>query len=232
MSIIQMITVWVLPVLFAITLHEVAHGWVANFFGDSTAARSGRLSLNPLRHIDLVGTIVVPAVMILIPGNFIFGWAKPVPVNVMQLGKPKRDMTIVAAAGPLSNLVMALLWAVIIKSCILSARNGSGYAEFFVYMGAAGVVINLMLMVLNLLPIPPLDGGRILAGIVPNNFSNVLHKTEPYGFFILIGLLVLGLLGKLIFTPFITILFFILYLCGVQAEDFLPYLYRLVGQSG
>lgn len=226
-----MITVWVLPVLFAITLHEVAHGWVAHFFGDSTAAKLGRLSLNPLRHIDLVGTVLVPAVMILISDNFIFGWAKPVPVNVMRLGNPKRDMAIVAAAGPLSNLVMALLWVVVIKSCISSADSGNGYAEFFVYMGVAGVVINLMLMILNFLPIPPLDGGRVLAGIVPNSFSNMLHRIEPYGFFILVGLLVLGLLNKLIFAPFIMVLFFILYLCGVQTEDFLPYLYRLMGSS-
>lgn len=231
MNVIQTITVWALPVLFAVTLHEVAHGWVARLFGDSTAAKSGRLSLNPLRHVDPVGTILIPAVMILLPGNFIFGWAKPVPVNAMQLGNPRRDMAIVAAAGPASNFVMAFFWAIIMRSCLASTGSDSGYAEFFVYMGAAGVVINLMLMILNLLPIPPLDGGRVLAGVVPDNFSYVLRKIEPYGFFILIGLLVLGMLGKLIFTPFIIALSFILYSCGVQMEEFLPYLYQLVGQS-
>lgn len=231
MNVIQTITVWALPVLFAVTLHEVAHGWVARLFGDATAAKSGRLSLNPLRHVDSVGTILVPAAMILLPGNFIFGWAKPVPVNAMQLGNPRRDMAIVAAAGPASNLAMAFFWAIVMKSCLASAGSDSDYAEFFVYMGAAGVVINLMLMILNLLPIPPLDGGRVLAGVVPDNFSYVLRKIEPYGFFILIGLLVLGVLGKLIFTPFVIVLSFILYSCGVQMEEFLPYLYQLVGQS-
>ena len=219
MNVIQTITIWAIPVLFAITLHEVAHGWVARYFGDSTAASIGRLSLNPIKHIDPIGTVLVPVIMVLLPGNFLFGWAKPVPVNSNQLGNPKRDMTIVAAAGPASNLVMAIFWGIVIKIAIDSASAGSNSAEFFVYMGIAGIAINLMLMILNLLPIPPLDGGRVLAGLTPNNFTQVLNKIEPYGFFIIIGLLVSGVLGRIIFIPFSYILIFILSLFNIEVGD-------------
>ena len=232
MNVIQIITIWAVPVLFAITLHEVAHGWVARYFGDPTAANLGRLSLNPIRHIDPVGTILVPALMVLLPGNFLFGWAKPVPVNFKQLGNPKRDMTLVAAAGPASNLIMAVFWGLIVKTSIDSASAGNIYAEFFVYMGIAGLAINLMLMILNLLPIPPLDGGRVLAGLTPSNFEKTLNIIEPYGLIIIVGLLVFGFLGKIIFTPFIYILFFILSLFNVEANEFLHYFYQLFGQSG
>ncbi len=231
MDIIQKIIIWAIPVLFAITLHEVAHGWVARYLGDPTAARLGRLTINPIRHIDPIGTILVPAIMVFLPGNIIFGWAKPVPVNASLLRNPKRDMTIVAVAGPASNFAMAIFWALIIKCFIGSAVSGSSHAEFFVLMGIAGMAINLMLMALNLLPIPPLDGGRVLAGIVPNKFSMMLNRIEPYGFFILIGLVAFGWLGKLIIIPFIYSLNFILSIFNVGAEDFFPYLYQLLGQS-
>ena len=228
MDIIQKITIWAVPVLFAITMHEVAHGWVARYFGDSTAASLGRLSFNPIRHIDPVGTILVPAIMLLMPGNFLFGWAKPVPVNANQLHHPKRDMTIVAAAGPFSNLCMAIFWACVVKIFMHSANTGSGNAEFFVFMGIAGIVINLMLMILNLIPIPPLDGGRVLSGLVPNKISAQINKIEPYGFFIIIGLLFTGLLSKLIFTPFVFILFSILSKFNLTADEFSPYLQQLL----
>ena len=231
MNLIQTITIWAIPVLFAITLHEVAHGWVAKYFGDTTAASLGRLSLNPIRHIDPIGTILVPAAMVLLPGNFLFGWAKPVPVNSSQLDNPKRDMTIVAAAGPASNLIMAIFWGVVIKVSIASASAGNGYAEFFVYMGIAGIAINLMLMILNLLPIPPLDGGRVLAGLTPNSFTKTLNKIEPYGFIIIIGLLVSGVLGKIIFVPFSYILIFILSLFNIEASEFSTFFYQLLGSS-
>ncbi len=231
MNVIQTIAIWALPVLFAITLHEVAHGWVARYFGDPTAANLGRLSLNPIKHIDPIGTILVPAIMVLLPGNFLFGWAKPVPVNSSRLGNPKRDMTIVAAAGPASNLIMAIFWALVVKGFIGSADGGNNHAEFFVYMGIAGLAINLMLMILNLLPIPPLDGGRVLAGLTPDNFTRMLKKIEPYGFIIIIGLLVFGFLGRIIFIPFSYILFFILSLFNVETSEFLHYFYQLLGQS-
>ncbi len=231
MSLIQAITIWTLPVLFAITLHEVAHGWVAKVFGDTTAASLGRLTLNPIKHIDPIGTVLVPALMLILPGNFLFGWAKPVPVSMNQLRNPKRDMTIVAAAGPFANFIMAVFWGLIVKSFIGAANAGNERAEFFVYMGIAGLVINLMLMILNLLPIPPLDGGRVLAGLTPNHFSNTLRKIEPYGFFILIGLLATGVLGKIIFTPFIYILFFILSFFNVGLNEFMPYYEQLFRQS-
>ncbi len=230
MSTIQSITIWAIPVLFAITLHEVAHGWAAKKFGDTTAQMLGRLSLNPIKHIDLVGTILVPAVLIATTG-YAFGWAKPVPVNFDQLRNPKKDMVWVAAAGPFANIVMAIFWSIILIVFIGGAGSENSYAKFFVYMSMAGIFINLVLMVLNLLPIPPLDGGRVLSGLVPNNISALLSKIEPYGLFILLGLMFMGLLNKLVFTPSILILFFIMSFLGILPQEYLPYLEMLLGKA-
>ena len=197
MTIVQTLAVWALPVLFAITLHEVAHGWVARAFGDHTAAAQGRLTLNPIKHIDPVGTILVPIVFLLLPGNFLFGWAKPVPVSARNLPHPRRDMAIVAAAGPFANLAMALAWGLLLKLS-LTQDPESGLWIGLRLMANAGIVINLVLMVLNLLPLPPLDGGRVLAGVVPPAWAYRLDRIEPYGFVILIVLMVTGLLGPIL----------------------------------
>jgi len=199
LSLPQLIAVWVLPVLFAITVHEVAHGWVAKQLGDPTAQRLGRLTLNPLKHIDPVGTILVPGLLLVI-GGFIFGWAKPVPITWENLRHPKRDMAIVAFAGPASNFVMAILWALFAKLGSLLPDTFQSLALPMAYMGIAGISINIVLMVLNLLPMPPLDGGRVLSGMLPGRWAWQLNRIEPYGFFILLALLATGLLGKLL-TP-------------------------------
>lgn len=229
MNTIQTITIWALPVLFAITLHEVAHGWVAKKFGDKTAHSLGRLSLNPIKHIDPVGTILVPIALIVTTG-YAFGWAKPVPVNFNLLRNPKQDMVWVAAAGPIANILMTVFWAIILFVTIENA-SADNFAEFFVYMSMAGIFINLVLMVLNLLPIPPLDGGRVLSGLVSNSFSNLLSKIEPYGLFILIGLMFLGMLNKLVFLPALLILSFTMSLFGILPQEYLPYLEKLLYPS-
>jgi Zn-dependent protease len=195
---IQKIAVYALPVIFAITVHEAAHGFAARFFGDMTADRAGRITLNPLKHIDPVGTILLPALTLLV-GGILFGWAKPVPVDFSRLRNPKRDMLWVAAAGPASNFVMALFWALIIK---LSLRAPNVYSEPMALMGQAGVMINVVLMVLNLLPLPPLDGGRIAVSLLPNHLAYKYAQIERYGFIILIVLLATGILGR-IMEPFI-----------------------------
>ncbi len=227
MSTIQSISIWAIPVLFAITLHEVAHGWVAKKFGDFTAESLGRLSFNPIKHIDPVGTILVPAILIITTG-YAFGWAKPVPINFNQLRNPKKDMVWVAAAGPFANVIMTIFWAVIFFIFIDAANDNEQYAKFFVYMSLAGIFINLVLMFLNLLPIPPLDGGRVLSGLVPNKISILLSKLEPYGLFIMVGLLFLGLLNKLVFLPSLLILFFIMSFLGIQPADFIPHLQTIL----
>jgi len=200
-SLIQKIIIWALPVLFAITAHEVAHGWVALKLGDRTAQMMGRLTLNPLKHIDPVGTLLVPG-LLLVFGGFVFGWAKPVPVTYQNLRKPKSDMAWVALAGPMSNLIMALIWALVAKLALVALQSGITMAEPMLYMGIAGVLINSMLMVLNLLPLPPLDGGRILTSILPGPLAWQVSRLEPYGFFILLGLIYFGILS-LILWPFI-----------------------------
>ncbi len=198
--IIYKIAVSAIPVLFAITLHEVAHGWVASKLGDTTAKMLGRLSVNPIKHIDPIGTILVPAVMLIFTG-MAFGWAKPVPVNTRNLKNPQKDMAIVAVAGPLANVLMAIFWVLVFK--ISASFAGNGIAQGMMDMGKVGIVINLVLFVFNLLPIPPLDGGRVLSGFVSPSVSDMLDRIEPYGFFIVVGLLYLGVLD-VILNPIIT----------------------------
>jgi Zn-dependent protease len=198
LSIIQKIVIYALPVIFAITVHEAAHGYAARYFGDMTAQEEGRISLNPLKHIDPFGTIILPALTVML-GGILFGWAKPVPVNFGRLRNPKKDMLWVAAAGPASNLVMAIIWALVLKS---SVSMPDGIAVPLLLMAKAGVMINIVLMVLNLLPLPPLDGGRIAVSLLPNNLARSFAQLERYGFVILIVLLFTGILGK-IMDPFI-----------------------------
>ena len=196
LSLIQKIAVWIIPVLLAITLHEAAHAWVANRLGDTTAKMLGRLSLNPFRHVDPIGTVLVPILIgVLSQFNFIFGWAKPVPINWNQLRKPRRDMALVAAAGPLANFIMALLWMVMFKLALMLNPNISSIALFMLLTAQAGLLINLILALLNLIPIPPLDGSRIVASLLPPRQSYLYLKIEPYGFIILLLLLVTGVLG-------------------------------------
>ena len=198
MDLILKIALYAPPILLAITLHEVAHGWAARYLGDPTAASLGRLSLNPIKHIDPVGTVAVPAILLML-GGFLFGWAKPVPVNMQRLNDPKRDMALVAAAGPASNFVMALLWAFVIK--LGMNADSEVMRQVLVQMGQVGLFINLILMVLNLIPIPPLDGGRVLAGVLPDNLSAMLARIEPFGLFIIFGLLALGVLRLFLEGP-------------------------------
>jgi Zn-dependent protease len=196
---LETIVLWAVPVVFAITLHEAAHGYVAKLFGDRTAEMLGRITLNPLKHIDPIGTILVPGMLLVLAwvnGStpFVFGWAKPVPVNFGNLRDPKRDMIWVAAAGPGSNFVQALLWAFLL---VATGQSGWLASAGLAQMADIGFKVNLVLMALNLLPLPPLDGGRVLAGLLPGNASTMLSRVEPYGFFIILILLAMGLLDDL-----------------------------------
>ena len=204
-NLVQTIAIYALPVLFAITLHEAAHGYVARHFGDMTAYAQGRISLNPARHIDLVGTILVPigilaASTVAGVGGFIFGWAKPVPVNYSALRRPREHMMWVAAAGPASNLLMAVGWAIVLKISLLLPESSLSMPMGL--MGRAGIVVNLIFLFLNLLPILPLDGGRILASLLPHRLSWQYAKLEPYGIMLLLVLLFTkvldGVLGPLV----------------------------------
>lgn len=198
---LQIIAVAILPVLFAITVHEVAHGFVAKLLGDPTAQRLGRLTLNPIRHIDPLGTVLIPGLLLLLNTGFVFGWAKPVPVTWENLRHPKRDMVLVAAAGPASNLIMALVWGLVAKISTLLPESQAWAAVPLQLMGQIGIFINVLLMVFNLLPLPPLDGGRVAVGLLPGRWGWGLSRLEPYGFFILLGLMITGLLSFFINQP-------------------------------
>ncbi|MDP3678341.1 MAG: site-2 protease family protein [Methylotenera sp.] len=194
LSLIQKIVIYALPVIFAITVHEAAHGYAAKYFGDMTAHNAGRITLNPLKHIDPFGTILLPALTIML-GGILFGWAKPVPVDFSRLRNPKKDMLWVAAAGPASNLVMAVFWALMLKYSVLMPE---AFILPLALMAKAGVMINIVLMVLNLLPLPPLDGGRIAVSLLPHHLAQPFAQLERYGFIILIVLLFTGVLSKIL----------------------------------
>ncbi len=197
MNAIQTLAISALPVIFAITLHEAAHGYAARHFGDPTAWQAGRISINPLRHVDLVGTIIVPAMILLLSaGGFLFGWAKPVPVNFGRLRHPKQDMLWVAAAGPGVNLLMALGWGLLLKIAV--AMPVHGYSQAMAEMARVGININGVLMVLNLLPLPPLDGGRIAVSLLPHRQAAQFSQIEPYGMVILLALLFTGVLETIL----------------------------------
>ncbi|HPR08012.1 MAG TPA: site-2 protease family protein [Denitromonas sp.] len=215
-ELISTVAIWALPVILAITLHEAAHGYVARYFGDPTADLAGRISLNPLRHIDPVGTILVPGAILLMStlagaGGMLFGWAKPVPVSFGRLRNPKSDMLWVAAAGPGANLLMALAWGAVMKVALVAPE--SGYTLPMAQMAYAGIQINLVLMLLNLLPVPPLDGGRIAVSLLPAELAWKFARLEPYGFPILIVLLISGFLGRILdpmigfFSYFLAVIF-------------------------
>lgn len=191
-SILRGISIWALPVLLAIVLHEVAHGWVADKLGDDTARWMGRLTLNPIKHIDPIGTILIPLSLLIVGAPFLFGYAKPVPVNFAKLRNPKRDMVWVALAGPLTNLALAFISALMLAVAVSLPTAASWVAQPLALMCQASIIINVVLFIFNLLPLPPLDGGRVAVGLLPGPMAYQLSRLEPYGFFIIIGLLMLG----------------------------------------
>lgn len=202
LSIVQQTTVWILPVLFAITLHEASHAWVASLLGDTTAKSLGRLSFNPLKHVDLIGTVLIPILTLVLSNfNFVFGWAKPVPINPSNFAHPRRDLALATAAGPLANLFMALLWALLFKVGLLMHYQTSIVAVFIILAANAGIIINLLLAFLNLIPIPPLDGSKIVMGFLSAKQALAYQKIEPFGFVILLLLLVTGILNLFISPP-------------------------------
>lgn len=201
-TLIQTVLVYALPVLFAITVHEAAHGYVARMLGDNTAAMMGRVTLNPIKHIDPIGTVLMPLLLYFATaGSFLFGYAKPVPVRFDRLRNPKRDMIWVALAGPASNLIQAFIWGV-----LLVVLAGLGMQErFFLEMARAGVSVNLVMWAFNLFPLPPLDGGRILTGLLPPRAAMSFARIEPWGFFIVMGLVIAGVVGDLWLRPLMSL---------------------------
>ncbi|MFM2407650.1 MAG: hypothetical protein RL358_392 [Pseudomonadota bacterium] len=206
-QLIQTISIAAIPILFAITLHEAAHGYVARHFGDMTAYQQGRISLNPIRHIDPIGTVVLPLLTLAL-GGILFGWAKPVPVNFGALRNPKKDMLWVALAGPASNLFMAMGWAIFYKVALLNPD--SYFAEPLLQMASIGIKINVVLMVLNLLPLPPLDGGRVAISLLPRPQAYQLAKLEPYGIFILIFMAITPVLSWIL-APLVNVVYQIIF---------------------
>ncbi|HXD03496.1 MAG TPA: site-2 protease family protein [Novosphingobium sp.] len=199
-NLVQTVLIYALPVLFAITIHEAAHGYVARYLGDNTAYMLGRVTLNPIKHIDPVGTILMPLLLYFATsGAFLFGYAKPVPVNFARLRRPKRDMIWVALAGPASNFVQAMLWAIVYTVLVGTDVN----ERFFLEMCKAGVLVNLVMWAFNLFPLPPLDGGRILVGLLPRRQAHAVSRLEPWGFFIVMGLVLMGVVGTYWLRPLI-----------------------------
>ncbi|BEP60458.1 site-2 protease family protein [Variovorax sp. V213] len=198
-NLIQTVLIYALPVVFAITVHEAAHGYVARHFGDNTAEAMGRVTLNPMKHIDPIGTILMPLMLYFATsGAFLFGYAKPVPVDFGRLRHPKRDMIWVALAGPASNFVQAILWALVLVGLIAAGVDET----FFIKMAQGGVLVNLVMWAFNLFPLPPLDGGRVLAGLLPNGAAqNFLARIEPFGFFIVMGLVLAGIVSTFWLRP-------------------------------
>ncbi|MCX7094112.1 MAG: site-2 protease family protein [Methylobacter sp.] len=201
LTLLQRIVVWILPVIFAITVHEVAHGWVAKRYGDNTASALGRLTLNPIKHVDLFGTLIIPGLLLLSGTGFIFGWAKPVPVDARNFKNPLRDMAVVALAGPVSNFLMALGWALIARLGVSIGAQAEAISLPLIYTGVAGISINLVLALINLLPIPPLDGSRVLSGILPNYWAWQYNRLERFGFIILLALLYTNTLSSILAVP-------------------------------
>ncbi|MEG0937636.1 site-2 protease family protein [Comamonas sp.] len=211
-QLIQTVLIYALPVLFAITIHEAAHGYAARHFGDNTAAMMGRITLNPIKHIDPVGTILMPLMLYFATsGAFLFGYAKPVPVRFDQLRNPKRDMIWVALAGPASNFVQAIFWALVLVMLVALGQN----ERFFLEMCRAGITVNLVMWAFNLFPLPPLDGGRILVGLLPWKQAQAVARVEPYGFFIVMGLVLLGVVGSYWLRPLMSL--------GYSAIDLILY---------
>jgi Zn-dependent protease len=215
-SFLTKISIAAIPIVFAITIHEVAHGWVARYFGDRTAEAQGRLSLNPIRHIDPIGTVLVPALMLWI-GGFLFGWAKPVPVNPRYMRNPRANMVWVTAAGPAVNLAMALFWAFVM---LLAQEVDLGTAGVWLwYMAEVGIGVNVMLAVFNMLPIPPLDGGQVVTNLLPPGPASVfMERVAPFGLFIVLGLLATGLLSRLIGPPITALVGLITGIFGLQLD--------------
>jgi Zn-dependent protease len=213
-QLVRAIAVGAIPVLFAVTLHEVAHGWMARRHGDHTAEMMGRLSLNPIKHIDPVGTIIVP-IMMLMFSPFIFGWAKPVPVAFNKLNNPKRDMVWVAIAGPLANIAMGIFWAVVFKLTVVTGLAASVAGEWIMSMAEIGIIINALLAAFNLLPIPPLDGGRVFRGLASESVGYYLDRIEPFGLIILVVLLVSGVLQVLVGPILVLVISLIQLLVGL-----------------
>jgi Zn-dependent protease len=220
---------WIVPVYLAIVVHEIAHGLVASHFGDNTARDAGRLTLNPVKHIDPVGSLAVPILLLLV-SNFVFGWARPVPVNPGKLRRPNHDMMYVAAAGPVSNLLMSIVWAFILKAGLLLLSTQPDVGLVFIYLGAAGVVINAAIMMLNLLPILPLDGGRILASLLPPHWRQRFARTEPWGFPILLIAVIAGVAGEIVWPLMVFAMATSTELAQVPAKALMAALSVLLGQ--